>query len=286
VFDQTRVSNQTINTTLYSLQTGDSTSFLIEIRTPTLTPYTGKYVSLLRWYPELNEYKIAEIGKTDDKGQTVFKVEIEDVDYRIGVYDTDGTLVYLANPLRMVCLASPCSYSLTIRPTDSNSFDESSEVETALTYADGVFTLVYNDPSQNTDTMALKVYQIGRTSDDLICNSNGTAFTGILSCNVSEYQGTLKAIAIRTASPERPLDSLIVDTLTTAFQGTFGLFLQFMLMVLLVFIGIISPIASVILGIASLLFGVLLFKTITYPIFIGIGVLGAIVIHFIRRSAA
>jgi len=287
LFENTRLSNVTINTTLYSLPNAQSTSFLVEIRNTVLAPYTGKYTSLLRWYPNLNEYRVVEMGRTDDKGQTVKKVKIEDIDYRIGVYETDGTLIHLANPMRMVCLISPCSYTLTIKPTDTLNFDESSNVQAEITWdnSTGTFTLTYNDPSQNTDKMELKIYQIGGISEDLICNSSSTAFTGIITCNVSGYDGTLKAVAVRSAPPFRELAIKIIDTIGSPFQGTFGLFIQMIITLILVLLGIVSPIASIILGFLSLVIGVMVFKTITYPIMVGIGVLGGLVIYFARRSS-
>jgi len=285
VFSNTRVSNVSINTTLYSLPTASSTSFLVELRSPTLSPYVGFYTSLLRWYPNLNEYKVVEMGKTDDKGQTVKKIKIEDVDYRIGLYETDGTLVYLANPIRMVCLATPCSYTINV-PTDAtDAFEEVQGIEVDLSYTAGVFTLVYNDPSQNTEIMMLRVTKMGGTSERVVCESNGTSFTGILTCDVSSETGTLRAIAIRTASPERPLALLIIDTMTTVFTGTFGLFIQFLIIVTLAFLGIVSPVVAIIMALIALVFGVLVFKTFSYALLIGVALLGGIVIHLMKRSA-
>jgi hypothetical protein len=225
------------------------------------------------------------MGKTDDKGQTVKKVKIEDVDYRIGIYETNGTLIYLANPIRMVCLATPCSYTLNV-PTDAtDSFEEVDNIEVDLSYTAGVFTLVYNDPSQNTEIMSLRVYKMGGSTDRLICEANGTSFTGILNCDVSSESGTFRAIAIRTASPERPLALLIIDTLTTVFTGTFGLFIQFLIIVTLAFLGIVSPVVAIIMAIIALLMGVLVFKTFSYALLIGVALLGGIVIHLMRRSS-
>jgi hypothetical protein len=285
IFDNTRLSNTTSNTTLYSLPVTSATSFLTEIRSPTLQPYIGKYISLLRWYPTLNEYKVVEMGKTDDKGQSVVRVKIEDVDYRIGVYETDGSLIHLANPIRMICLTSPCSYTINVPSKSTNKFDEVQGIEAEITYLDGIFRLVYNDPSQNTDVMSLRVHKI---DGDLICDSNSTAFTGVLTCNVSAYSGTLKAVAIRTASPENPIASLIINTLTSPFTGTFGLFLQFLIIVTLVFLGIISPVISIIMGIGALIIGTVLFKTAgvsSYHMLISVATLGGIVIYFLRKNA-
>jgi hypothetical protein len=285
VFDNTRVSNVTTYIPLYSLPNFQSTSFLIEIREPTLTPFVNKYTTLLKWYPNLNEYKVVEMGKTDDKGQTVKKVKVEDVDYRVGVYETDGTLIYLANPIRMVCLASPCTYSLTVRESESYTFDDLYNIQADIVYSGGIFTLTYNDPSQNTELMELKIYRIGGMASDVeICSSNSSSFTGIITCDVSSETGILKAVAYRSASPEYSLLSKIIDTEITVFTGNFGLFIQFMLSVVLIFAGIVSPITAIVLGLVSLVFGVFLFKTITYPIFIGIAILAGLVIHFMRRS--
>jgi hypothetical protein len=288
IFEGTKVSNVTTHTSLYSLLSSESTSFLAEVRTPTLTPYVGKYTALLRWYPNLDEYVVVEMGKTDDKGQTVKRVKIEDVDYRIGVYDTNGTLIYLANPTRMVCLTSPCSYTLTIREDSTYLWNEIENIQAEITYnsTSGIVTLVYNDPSQNTELMELKVYRVGgHGSDDLICSSNGTSFTGILTCNISAYDGKFKAVALRSASPTYPVTSLTIDTLTTVFSGTFGLFIQFIIAVVVAFSGIISPVVGIVLGVLSLVIGTFFLGTTTLAVFIGICLMGGMVIYFIKRSS-
>jgi hypothetical protein len=133
--------------------------------------------------------------------------------------------------------------------------------------------------------MSLQVYKMGGTSERLLCESNGTSFTGILTCDVTGETGTLRAVAIRTASPERPLALLIIDTATTVFTGTFGLFIQFLIIVTLAFLGIVSPIVSIIMAVMALLVGVLVFKTFSYALLVGVALLGGIVIHLMKRSA-
>jgi hypothetical protein len=187
----------------------------------------------------------------------------------------------------MVCLASPCSYTLTVRDITNYHFDDVYNIQAEITYNEATkkFTLVYNDPSQNTEIMSLRVYRIGGTTENMICESNGTSFTGILTCDVSSESGTLRAVAVRTASPERPLALLIIDTMTTVFTGTFGLFIQFLIVVTLAFLGIISPVVAIIMALVALVFGVLVFKTFSYPLLIGVALMGGIVIHLMKRSA-
>ncbi|MDD4363456.1 MAG: hypothetical protein PHD33_04510, partial [Atribacterota bacterium] len=284
IFDGTRLTNVTTNTTLYSLVNADSTSFLLEVRSPTLQPYVEIYASLLRWYPDLNEYKIVEMGNTDNKGQTVFKVKIEDVDYRVGIYNKNGSLIYIINPVRMVCLASPCSYTINVPVTTRDYLKETLNLESLIEYEDGMFTLTYNDPSQNTEMIRFVITQFTGVRDTVICETNGTSFTGILTCNVSGYEGTLKAVAYRTASPENPIALKIIQIGETVFQGTFGLFLQFLISIVLAFLGIINPVTAIILGLIAMVFGVMVIKTITYPILIAFSVLGGIIIYMMRRN--
>lgn len=285
-FENLLINSTTNNFILYNLPTTQSTSFVVRIRNPDLSPYGNKFVSLLRWYPELNDYRIVEMGKTDQRGETILNVKTENIDYRIGIYHLDGRLIHLTLPMRIICLIQPCVFTLTIKEELKYSFDELIDIRADLNfnYETGIFTLIYNDPSQNSETIILNVYRLSQGRDNLICHTNSSSFTGILSCNVSEYSGTLKAVAIRKSSPERYIALKIIENIRNMFQGTFGLFLQFLLTSLFIFLGIINPIASIFLGVISLIFGVFLFRIFSLTNFIGLIIISAIIIHFIRRK--
>ena len=96
------------------------------------------------------------MGLTDGTGSTVIHVEPEDVDYRIGVFELNGSLIYLANPIKMVCLTTPCSYTLTV-PSTLTGYTNYLQVQSTITYnyTTGVWTYTWNDPTQTTDTMYL-----------------------------------------------------------------------------------------------------------------------------------
>jgi len=283
VFENTRATNNTVNNTLYLLPSGSSTSFLIEARDNALAPFVNKYISLLRWYPEIDEYQIVEMGKTDDKGQTITKVEIEDVDYRIGLYERTGNLIYLASPIRMICIESPCTYILNVPDETSEDFENLLGVDSSLTFAGGAFKYTYNDPSQETSLMQLDVYKVTGTAKTLICTDNATAYTGVLICNVSTSTGQLKAETFRSASPSRIIATLWHNMTIKPFKSTFGLFLTFLVSLTLFLMGIAMPIASIILGLLALIIGIII-GSITYSIVIGISIIAGIIIHFMRKS--
>ena len=94
IFQNTRLTNITINNNLYLLESSASSqSFTINTKDSGLNPYTNDYISLLRWYPDLNEYKIVDMGKTDGSGNTQVYTRLNDIDYRVGLYNPDGTLI-------------------------------------------------------------------------------------------------------------------------------------------------------------------------------------------------
>jgi len=283
IFNNERLSNITVNNILH-LITG-ANSFLFTIQDSGLSPYEGAYLSLNRWYPSIDEYKVVEMAKTDDKGQTVMKVEVEDTDYRVGVYNPDGTLIYLASPLRFVCIASPCTYSLTIPDNAGNSFKNWNNLQVSLTYDEptSVFTLIYNDPSQDTSEVRLEVFKETGTGKSSVCTDSASSYTGVLTCNVSAYTGVLRAVAYRTASPETSIISRMFTKGSDALAGNNGLFITLILMIFLITVGIFSPILTVLLSILALI-PALMFGIIPLSIGLVICAMGFIVISFIKRS--
>jgi len=288
LFENQTISNNTLtNHTLKDLLTSDQTSFLLTMEDTNLNVYSEIYTALWRWYPDLNEYLIVEMGKTDEDGQTVAHVDTEDVDYRIGLYEKDGTLIKLDNPRRFVCTSAPCS--LTIR-VGAGEVDYSSiyDVETSLTYNDttGMFYLIYNDPNQLTSAMNLLVTRETGSDTLIICNNTATGFTGAMSCNTSAYTGVKKAVVYRSASPPVVIAQKIVSSTRDTFNSGFGLFISVFLWLGIVLSGFgNNPVFTLILAVVGLIPAVLI-GSINIAIFTGIAVLGAIVIHFIKRTVA
>jgi len=225
------------------------------------------------------------MAKTDDEGQTVMKVEVEDTDYRVGVYETDGTLIYLANPIRFVCIASPCTYSLTVPDDGGNNFENWNNLEIDFDFNETtkIFKLTYNDPSQDTSEIRMEVFKETGTSQTSICTDSASSYTGILTCNVSAYSGMLRAVAYRTASPETSIFSRMVMIGGESIGNEEGLFLTLILMILLVTIGVFSPILTVILSILALVPAIFLG---VIPLSIGLifCAMSFIVINFMKRS--
>jgi len=288
LFEGRKVNNNTIaNISLRDLLTIDQTSFLLTMEDTSLNVYAEKYTALWRWYPDLNEYQIVEMGKTDEDGHTVAHVNTEDVDYRVGLYELDGTLIKLGEPLRFICTSAPCSFTLRV---GAGEIDYSSifDIQAEITYnqTSKVFTLIYNDPNSYTSLMRFLVTRESGTNSLIICNDTNAGFTGVMSCNTSEYTGLKKAVAYRSASPPVIIVQKVVSEINTTFNSGFGLFIAVILWLAIVLSGFgNNPIWIIVLGVVGLI-PALFFGTINIAIFTGIAVLGAIIIHFIKMAVA
>jgi LytS/YehU family sensor histidine kinase len=133
--------------------------------------------------------------------------------------------------------------------------------------------------------MRLEVTKLTGTNEITLCEKEGNGYTGTLSCNVSIYTGTFKAVAYRTASPEVPIVVKTISTSNTIFKSQFGLVISGILWLAIVLTGIVGgPIVTIILGVVGLI-PALFLGSINFAVFTGFAVIGGIVLHFIKRGS-
>ena len=286
IFQNTRITNQSIIIPLYNIESTIAQDFTITAQTSNLVPYNNNYIGLLRWYPSINSYNVVEIGKTDTNGQTVLNVKTETADYRLALYSSDGTLIKLINSLRFVCQVSPCTYTINVNPfnIDLTTF---TGIQKSLTWDSTTkrFTFVWNDPTQTSQTINLTVVKLSGNSTRILCSNSYSGYTGVLICDVSAYSGFLYATATRTASPTMvlaELSSQITTTFVNSGGGTIGLLIGAILLILFALVGTIYPPLVVILGVLSLIL-LFLLGNITWVVFTAFGIIGGVVLHFLRR---
>lgn len=279
--------NITQNITLYDLLTTSQTSFQTTVQDNSFNPLSGYYVSLLRWYPAQNQYRVVEMGETDDKGQTVTHVKTQDVDYRFAVYNKNGTLVKLFSSIRLICQTLPCTYSLFAEP-DRADLATFNNIQSGISWntTSKQFTLTWSDPSMNTQFMNLTVYG-GLLNSTVICSTQGSGYIGVLTCNVSGYEGTLRAVAMRKASDWTMINQKIVDVVNTILDvggSSVALIAGIFLLIFMAFVGIFSPVLVVIFGVLAFI-PLLLLGGINWAVMGAIAVLGGVILHFMRRVA-
>lgn len=284
-FEGKILSNSTENVALYDLANSAATSFLVEAKDSTLNPYVGKFLGLLRWYPQLNTYNLVEMAQTDENGRSIMRTKAEDVDYRVALWDVDGTLIKLNDPTRFACLTQPCTYSFTVFPTDQD-YTSFTGIQQSLTFNEtsNRFVYVWNDPSGRTQTMNITAYKETGTGSLQICNSIGSGSIGVINCDVSGYTGQIRAVVYRTASPAVPIaqDLQTLGQAISSVASSMGLFISAALAIVGFFIGIFNPIIGIIMQVAALIPSMYLGAT-TLSVLIGFAIMGVVVIHFMRR---
>lgn len=283
-FNNTILTTTVQNVPLYDILSSRQTSFKLEVESTSLTPYTNKFTKLIRWYPDVNEYRTVDMGLTDETGSTVIHVRTEDVDYRIGVYERDGTLIKLANPIRMVCLISPCTYTLKISPSETD-YTSFLNIQYQFTFnrTTNIWTFIYSDPSGDTNSMNLTVFKDTGISSYAVCSNSVVGAVGAITCNTSLYTGTLRGEVYRSASPIVPIVQKIVNVGTSAFNSSYGLWITLLIAIPIVLIfAFMSPILAIIGGVVALIPAMFL-GSINFAIVGGIAVLGGIVLHFLKR---
>lgn len=257
LFNNSRLANITVNVTLYDLLNTVAVPFQFTAQDVQLNPYEGYYAALLRWYPELNAYYIVDMGKTDNKGQTVMNAEVENIDYRVALYSSDGTLINFDSAVRFVCSAAPCSYSIFVG-TD-NEFTSFFNIQTSLTYSNNTQDVIYiwNDPSQVSQTMNLTVFKIMGNQTITICSSSAIGYIGVLACDVSSYTGLLRAQASRIVNDIRtPIASLFIDRGTSSILSASRGFGALIGLIIIGLSGLIGAYAGIIPLLVLTVFGV------------------------------
>jgi hypothetical protein len=283
IFDGTRATNITNNLTLYSLDTAHAIPFQFIAKDYLLNYYNGYYIALMKWYPENNTYRIVEMSRTNEQGIAIMNVELNYADYRVALYDSNGVLIKLDSPTKMVCLTAPCTYNLNVLGSGSD-YTSIMGIQSSITYnsATKIVTFTWNDPSQKTAEMRFYVYKdSGYTYTD-ICNTTSNLYVGVMNCNITGYGGTIWAKGYRSASPENPLVSKIISIRNSIDKGI-GLFVQLILSLLVGLIAVWSPIAAILFSIIPFAIGFVL-GTATLGVLIGIFIIGGVIIHFIGRA--
>ena len=155
--------------------------------------------------------------------------------------------------------------------------------------ATDLWTFDYNTPTTLTVTDANLVVEIENVYDTIrVCNNTLAAGSGSITCNQSAYNGdngeffAFGYVTTRGASHPVATDSMSYSTKYETF-GMTGLFLGFILVATMAFVGIWSPSAAIIMSLFGLIIVIqlgLLYLTTTW--LIGMVVVGIIFIAHIR----
>jgi len=245
---------------LYLLLKSEATSFIQAVENQKIEAVIGALIHTYRYYPEIGDYKLVQVTKTNDNGKTVGYYKTETVDYKhiifyAGIQQLETTIG------KIFPETSP--YTLTFRigsaiesPIDY--FDDDPTVTTTITFDSDtnitLFTWVSSDGAVKWGR--LLVYQQKYSeNDELLCNTSLAFSSGAVSCDVSGYDGEFIAYAYISKSPESFIKSLnFVISTGRAIFGNTGIILGWFIILTACLIFIWNPTAMIVSANVSTIF--------------------------------
>lgn len=240
---------------LYDLLSADSTSFLVTYQDDNYLYVEGVVIDLLRQYTYLNgDFYSVEHGKTDQNGQTPLHLVTEDVIYKANVW-LNGVLQHSEGEFQAICQASPCQINLRKAYDTTEGLSEYENIVYSITSQEDFYTAkaITFDFSTNDGTstkILMNVTQSTNLLNDTICSSSKTLSAGSIVCTIpiTYYNSTYLArvykdgefLGWRTYTLEPNADDIF---------GRTGVWLGGIGYLLLAFMGVASPSASLVLGV-------------------------------------
>jgi hypothetical protein len=276
------LQNQTINLSttpfnigLYDLQTIDSQSFLINYKDKNFLPVKDVLIEIHRKYIPENAFTIVEIPKTDNQGQTVAHLLLEDVFYNIFVKKNNRLLASFSdviaicqNPTLNQCTLNLNEEASTISPED---FIQAGDINYNLNFNNTArtVTLIYSTVDGSTKTVLLNVSKYDVLGNTTICQSSLTSPSGTIICNIAAtYGNTTIRSEVWSAGEFIGYKINSLNVLSREIFRTSGIIFTIILILVLVFMFITSPIGMIfafvfglfIAGAFNLITGVTLFS--------------------------
>jgi len=233
------------NINLYDLIDTRSQEFKITFKDDNFIAVEDALIQIQRKYINQGVFKTVEIPKTDENGETVGNLELEDVIYTILVTKNGETLGTF-NDIRAVC-QNPALQNCEI---NLNTFASSLTVEDYTTGNDFTFTLsydpdtreiesIYSVPSGTSPEVVLNVTLFDNIGKQEVCSHSLSSSSGTLSCTVPQSFGNSTVIARVSKSGNLMGQSIIsMEQEPEDLYGTSIVFLGLFLFLTLIGIGI------------------------------------------------
>lgn len=190
-FQNNTISNINQNISLYLLQSGSSTTFILKVQDQNLLPVPGVLITIERYDPGNDEFNVVQIAKTDDNGATVGFFETEVVDYRFIISRDDETLLTTTQQ-KIVGEAVPFTLIFTIgQVTDTpwSNFGNITNLTSSLLFnsTSEVVTYTYEDLSTlfEQGRLLVQLNNPSNTTNAVICNVTSAQASAQLTCDVS-----------------------------------------------------------------------------------------------------
>lgn len=286
------LDNETNDIRLELLTDADSVKFFIEVREGAIS-FPDATITISKYFTGEGVYRTTEIRETDTNGEFIAYLDLDQT-YQFLIVK-NGTS-YGTVTEQAICTESPCEMVLQIEEASVDMWQGYYDVFAT----DVSYTLLYNETTQMVtytfsdltglaQYFALDVYEtkydvnseLVIEPDGTYCNKTLASVTGTLTCNMTNYtSGDFTATGYISRSPPLVIELIYItisslkDTL-----GLLGIFISFVIIVVVGLAGIWNPAVGVALtAVAILLMKIIGFMAFSYTTVILIVILGGILI--------
>ena len=284
---QLGLSNVTQAISLYTQDSTDLVTFTVTDFSD--DPIEGAYIKVLQWDIGKNEFKTVELLKTNSEGKALGNMILYTTWYKF-VIDYNGVTYLMTEPEKLS--ATTRTFRITFTTNWFNNYDEEIDTTTTLTFNNVTNNVLYTwtTPTSTSRTGCLKVIRRNVTRDEVMVDNCTTSTAGSRLYNIPVLNGTY----IAQGYLEIGGATFVTDVLDIVFptgwklheeDRTYTLFISFMLTAALMFVGIFTPITSIVLLLVGLIASIALgfYNLAVFPVGMALIVMGGILIWKLSR---
>lgn len=273
-FQSEQLSNVSRNIGLYLLLSEYSTSFIQKVQDQKLSNVKNALIFTERYYPYDGTYKIVQVSKTDDNGESIGFYEVENADYK-HIIMKDGILLLETSKQKVIGKEVPFTLTFTTgvsSQTPWSYWEGNSDIMTYIFYNKTTNIVKFSYVDSNNEINFARLLVIKESSSNssyqVICNVTSEQSSAEIICNMSGYSGNFiaKGYIIDDNTLAKIIDFIV--TTTRDIMGNSGLILGFFIILTSGFAFIWNPVAGIV-GINASLWLVSFIGFITFsPIFL------------------
>jgi hypothetical protein len=231
--------------TLYNIDNEEYTLYQINVFGTGSLPLSDALINVNREYVAENVFKTVSIPKTDEKGQAIAHLAKENTQYNFIIVQ-DG-VVKASVQKTPICQISPCEINIFTTLVAEEIFEEigtiyASGIQSSITYNKETKMIQYTfvDITGTADyfRMVVSPLRFNETSSS-VCDVTTFSASGVLNCNMTGLTGEYRVRTYVSRSPEL-LDKVrdfIIDLTLIDRLGMEGVFLIFVMIVMIIFAG-------------------------------------------------
>lgn len=288
-FNLENFTNSPTERILYLMPSTNGTRIIVEVKDSGLKAMEDLYVTIKRFYPGTDTYKVVENRRTNIYGQFAVRLIEDNVKYQFEFRDSNNTLLKSTNDLTVSCRTNPCLLPFVIE--DASDEFERYETIKGLSYtlnftdSSNQYSLIWNDISSSSRQKRLEVIKYGFNGTLVVCNTTSSNAIGSMTCAVGSGKASYTASTyILIGGKETRFDTFSkkVGDYSTIF-GLEGLMWAGILLLVMLSFGSFSPVLGVTLYIVGFItLGIMGIILINPAIFIATLVIGILFLWAIR----